>query len=330
MPETFGIKGADWDWQDGGTVAVSVEAKVALHDLTGFEGRCDAVLFSKDPAFIPPTQKAALAKFRRAALGLPDEPEDGGEFDLVVVGGGIAGTSTALSAARHGLRVALVQDRPVLGGNGSSEVRVWPEGKTQQKPYPHIGDIVEELVPAKYPGAGNAKNGAVYDDGRKLDVVKNEPRITVLTGQRVYAVAVRSGRIQSVDAQDIRSARRVRLRAKLFADCALSSRREGSRRLRCARRLATARQPRQVRRCHRAKRDRRKVIDARPDQARAGRKGIPVPRQVPLHRKRKGRGRLSRGWLARHRPHRRRADRAGALIRDGRTVAPARWPAHFV
>ena len=73
-----------------------MEAKVALHDLTGFEGRCDAVLFSKDPAFIPPTEKAALAKFRRAALGLPDEPEDGGEFDLVVVGGGIAGTSTAL------------------------------------------------------------------------------------------------------------------------------------------------------------------------------------------------------------------------------------------
>ena len=73
---------------------------------------------------------------------MPEEPEDGGEFDLVVVGGGIAGTSAALSAARNGLRVALVQDRPVLGGNGSSEVRVWPEGNTRQKPYPHIGEIV--------------------------------------------------------------------------------------------------------------------------------------------------------------------------------------------
>ena len=45
---------------------------------------------------VPVKDAVTTAKFRRAALGLPDEPEDGGEFDLVVVGGGIAGTSTAL------------------------------------------------------------------------------------------------------------------------------------------------------------------------------------------------------------------------------------------
>jgi len=143
LAETFGTEGEAWHWQDGGSVDVGVEATVALHDLTGFEGRCDAVLFSKDAAFVPPNELAALTKFRRSALGLPEEPEDGGSFDLVVVGGGIAGTSAALSAGRNGLKVALVQDRPVLGGNGSSEVRVWPEGKTRQEPFPHIGDIVE-------------------------------------------------------------------------------------------------------------------------------------------------------------------------------------------
>ena len=219
LAETFGTEGAEWHWQDGGTVEVGAEATVALHDLTGFEGRCDAVLFCRDAAFVPPNDPATLARFRRATLGLPEEPEDGGQFDLVVVGGGIAGTSAAVSAARNGLRVALVQDRPVLGGNGSSEVRVWPEGQTRQQPYPHIGDIVEELVPAKRPGTGNAKGGAIYEDQRKLDIVRAEPRITLLTEQRVYAVAARDGRIQSVDAQHIRTARRVRLRAAFFADC---------------------------------------------------------------------------------------------------------------
>ncbi len=137
LAETFGTKGAEWHWQDGGTVEVGAVAKVALHDLTGFEGRCDAVLFSKDVAFTPPNDLKTLAAFRHAALALPAQPENGGTFDLVVVGGGIAGTSAAVSAARNGLTVALVQDRPVLGGNGSSEVRVWPEGHTRQKPFTH-------------------------------------------------------------------------------------------------------------------------------------------------------------------------------------------------
>jgi hypothetical protein len=216
---TFGTKGDAWDWQDGGTVELGSEAKVGLHDLTGFEGRCDAILFSKDAAFIPPNDLPTLTQFRRARLGLPEEPEAGGDFDLVVVGGGIAGTSAALSAARNGLRVALVQDRPVLGGNGSSEVRVWPEGKTRQKPYIHIGEIVEELVPQRTATSGNARGGAIYADERKLDVVRAEPRITLLTEQHVNSVEVREGRIRAVVAQHTRTARRLRLTAKFFADC---------------------------------------------------------------------------------------------------------------
>jgi hypothetical protein len=219
LATTFGTEGADWHWQDGGLVDVAGETRVALHDLTGFEGRCDAVLFCKDTGFNPPNEPAALTKFRRNALGLPAEPEDGGEYDLVVVGGGIAGTTTALSAARNGLKVALVQDRPVLGGNGSSEVRVWPEGHTNQKPYPHIGDIVDELVPPNSAGSGNAKGAAVYNDARKLNLVQAEPRITLLTEQRVCAAETKECIIRSVTAQHTHTARRIRLRGKFFADC---------------------------------------------------------------------------------------------------------------
>lgn len=219
LGQTFGTEGADWHWQNGGTVELGPEARVALHDLTGFEGRCDAVLFSKDPGFVPPNELAALTRFRRALLGLPEEPEEGGDYDFVIAGGGIAGCCAALSAARNGLKVALVQDRPVLGGNGSSEVRVWPQGHTNQKPYPHIGDIVDELVPEKLPGSGNAKNGAIYGDARKANVVHAEPRITLLTEQRVFAVEMEGVRIKSVVAQHTRTGRRLRLRAKFFADC---------------------------------------------------------------------------------------------------------------
>ncbi|HTL74492.1 MAG TPA: FAD-dependent oxidoreductase [bacterium] len=220
LKETFGTKSAVWHWHDGGVVTVGEKATVALHDLTGFEGRCEAILFCKDTAFKPTNQLAALTKFRRALLGLPEHPDEGGEFDLVVVGGGLAGTCAALSAARNGLRVALVQDRPVLGGNCSSEVRVWAEGHTKQPPYPHIGEIVDEICPQNPPsGNKNAKGSDLYDDTRKIAAVHAEPRITLLAEQRAVAVETTERRISAVIAQHTRTARQVRLRAKFFADC---------------------------------------------------------------------------------------------------------------
>lgn len=219
LAETFGTKGADWHWHDGGTVQVDREARVALHDLTGFEGRCDAIVFSRDMQFTPPNADPEMTAFRRKLLQLQGPPDDGGSFDLVVVGGGVAGTCTAVSAARNGLTVALIQDRPVLGGNASSEVRVWPEGHTRQKPYRHIGEIVEEVCPPKRPGTGNAKGSAVYDDERKMRVVRAEPRITLMIEQRVNAVECKDQAIVAVTAQHIRTARRVRVRGRLFADC---------------------------------------------------------------------------------------------------------------
>ncbi|MEI7911100.1 MAG: FAD-dependent oxidoreductase [Verrucomicrobiota bacterium] len=216
---TFGCEGSTWHWQDGGAVDVGVQATVALHDLTGFEGRCDALLFAKDAALRPPNDLAGLAQLRNNLLDLPAAPDDGGAFDLVVVGGGVAGTAAAVSAARNGLTVALVQDRPLLGGNASSEVRVWPEGHTRQQPFPCIGDIVEEICPPKSGNSGNAKGAAIYDDERKLRVVRAEPRIKLFLEHRVNAAETQDHHIISVTAQNIRSARRVKISARLFADC---------------------------------------------------------------------------------------------------------------
>ena len=54
----------------------------------------------------------------------PDPVDYDSSYDVLVIGGGVAGVCAAIAAARHGCSVALVQDRPVLGGNSSSEVRV--------------------------------------------------------------------------------------------------------------------------------------------------------------------------------------------------------------
>jgi hypothetical protein len=220
LTTTFGTEGAEWHWQDGGQVELPAgKVPVALHDLTGFEGRCDAILLARDPKFTPPNREPAMGAFRRACLGLPEQPEPAGEFDFVVTGGGIAGTCAALTAARLGLKTALVQDRPVLGGNNSSEVRVWLQGARNEEPWPNVGNVVAELEQDRHAHYGPANTADLYEDEKKLAVVRAEKNITLLLEHRVNAVEAAGGRIRAVIAQSTTSGRRLRIGGRWFADC---------------------------------------------------------------------------------------------------------------
>ncbi|MFS8617641.1 MAG: FAD-dependent oxidoreductase, partial [Solitalea sp.] len=112
------------------------------------------------------------------------------QADLVVIGGGLAGTCCAIAAAREGLRVILAQDRPVLGGNASSEIRLWILGATS-----HLGNnnrwaresgiVGEILVENMY---RNPEGNALILDTILLEKVKQEQNITLLLNTAVYGV----------------------------------------------------------------------------------------------------------------------------------------------
>ena len=211
LPATFGTENAAWHWQGGGTVKVpNGRTVIALHDLTGFAGRCDAILLSKDPAFTPPQ-----GRYEPAAPVI----EDAGEYDLVVAGGGIAGICAAVAGAREGLKVAFIQDRPVLGGNNSGEVRVWLAGARNQAPYTAIGNVVLELEQLRSAHYGPDNTADLYEDARKEALVRAETNITLVLGGRVNGAEMDNGRIKAVIAQDTRTGKRTRWRGKLFADC---------------------------------------------------------------------------------------------------------------
>jgi hypothetical protein len=217
LAPTFGTEGADWAWQDGGAVEITkFEAALALHDLTGFNGRADAIYFSKDDA-APPAEKGALAKWRMQALGLPEKPEDAGTFDLVVCGGGYGGMGAAISGARMGLKVALIQNRPVLGGNGSSEVRVWAMGGIRRGLYPNIGEIVEEFQDQAKMSPGTEEE---FGDAKKEQIVRAEKNLSLFLNNHVYAVemAEPSKHIGAVIALDTRTNQRRKFSGKLFVD----------------------------------------------------------------------------------------------------------------
>ncbi len=217
LPETFGTRSAEWFWQRGGTVKLEAGLhKIRLHDLTGFEGRCDAIWLTTESDTSPPNEKQALSDWRKKELGLPDKPIDAGQFDLVVVGGGYAGLGAAISAARMGIKVALIQNRPVLGGNGSSEVRVWAQGLIRRGEYPHIGEIIAELSDHATKSPGTYEE---FEDAKKERIVRAEKNITLFLNHHAYQVDKSGDRIEAVYAFDTRTSQVRRFKAPLFADC---------------------------------------------------------------------------------------------------------------
>ncbi len=123
----FGANGEDWSWECAGVVELDAgDVILSLRDLTGFNGRCDALYFGPEGVTPPNEVNEESRRWRRRLRGLQESPEDTGEWDVVVIGGGIAGCAAALAAARLGQTVAVIQDRPVLGGNASTEIGLSP------------------------------------------------------------------------------------------------------------------------------------------------------------------------------------------------------------
>lgn len=216
LKETFGTKSAEWFWHDGGTIQVSKKnVAVALHDLTGFDGRCDAILFTKDGK-APPNDSGILPQWRRQLLGLNEKPTEQGNYDLVIIGGGYSGMGAALSAARMGCKVALIQNRPVLGGNGSSEVRVWSQGLIRRGKYPRIGEIVEEFSDKAKKSPGTYEE---FGDALKEKIVRVEENIDLFLNHHAYKVDTDRNQITGVYAFDTRTSEHKRFSGRLYADC---------------------------------------------------------------------------------------------------------------
>lgn len=212
----LGIIGNQWIWQYAGQYqATEKNIHIVLHDLKGFDGRCDAIYFTTRKDDIPPSDMAALNNFRRAKLGLLAPPKTE-SYDLVVIGAGIAGMSTAVSAARLGCKVALINDRPVVGGNNSSEIRVHLGGAIEIGKYPELGGLQKEFGPVK---EGNAQPAGNYEDHKKMEWLQAETNVSLFLNYRAFSVKKEEDRIISITACHIESGEEIEFYGRLFADC---------------------------------------------------------------------------------------------------------------
>ncbi|MDX1638582.1 MAG: FAD-dependent oxidoreductase [Balneolaceae bacterium] len=200
-----------WGWRSAGQVEVtSRQVLVELEDLTGFDGRCDAIYFSRDPNDMPPNEGETLQQWRREKHGLSESPQKELEFDLVIAGGGIAGCAAALAADSMGRKVALIQDRPVLGGNASSEIRVHTLGLKGKR-----DDILSKLDTPHYDNGSPEAKKAEEKRHRNMEAAEN---VNLFLGHSVYDVHAEGNKIRSVDAIELETGIRRRFSAPVFID----------------------------------------------------------------------------------------------------------------
>lgn len=221
VEHVFGASGRPgWQWEDGGTLELPAQCELRLHDLVGQYGRCDALVLCNDPRWTPPADRKTLDRLRSELGGVSRVVDRMPQHDVVVVGGGLAGCMTAVTAARLGVRTALIQDRPVLGGNASVEILVPPVGAW---PHPNIGPLdpretglLEEI---RTPGRQTIDEAKVYSS-RLARLVRGEKGLDLYLNVHATGVVMQGpSTIAEVEAVDVLRGRRMRFPGRIFVDC---------------------------------------------------------------------------------------------------------------
>jgi len=137
------------------------------------------------------------------------------DTDFCVVGGGMAGICAAVAAARHGAKTVLVQDRPMLGGNASSEIRMWICGA--------VGTNVKETGILEELQLENMRYNPSLQyniwDHILINFVQRQPNLKLLLNCTCDGVETDGSRIKAVKAWQLTTEKRFTINAKYFADC---------------------------------------------------------------------------------------------------------------
>lgn len=211
LHNSLGVE-AGWNWEYAGNIKLSRgDAQLSLHDMTGFEGRCDAIYLTLSDKEQIPNEADALKEWRVQQQAIAAKPDRELRYDLVVVGGGLAGCAASIAAAEQGMKVALVHDRPVLGGNASSEVRVHTLGI-----YGNFKRILKMIDTEHYP---NGSAEALDDEKKRHRNMESYENIDIFFNFRAFHSNTKKQKITSVDARHTSTGEFARFHAPLFVDC---------------------------------------------------------------------------------------------------------------
>ena len=141
------------------------------------------------------------------------------EYDVVVIGGGMAGICAALASARHGARTALVHDRHVLGGNASSEIRMHICGASENLAKPELEEsgILHEIM-LDNKSRNDYFNYSIWDMVL-FTAVKSQPHLTVYLSTAMEDCRMEGNEIREIDAYQLTTETHWQIRGNIFIDC---------------------------------------------------------------------------------------------------------------
>ena len=206
-----------WIWEIAGDHELEEgPCTLALHDLTGYFGRCASILLTTDRDYVPPREVERIHRERARIRGLDTEIRFGGDFDVIVAGGGVAGVPAAIASAREGAKTLLIQDRPMPGGNGSPEVGITFDGASAEHIFSRETGIAEEIRRLR-----DADPEYYGDWSRAMEkLIAAEKNLQVLYNGHVYDAEMKDDSvIGGVRVMDIRTLERSRFTARVFLDC---------------------------------------------------------------------------------------------------------------
>lgn len=208
-----GMPNHNWYWEIAGDVKLEAgEHIISAIDKSGWLGRFSAVVITNDMDFTPTPEVERLLKQRAECKKISLLPTEREKFDLVIVGAGPGGFAAAISAARNGLKTALISGRPAVGGNASDEGTINMDGASAHHFGMHETGIANEIKATK------EHFGCSVQKAMEM-LLSAENNLTVYTNELCIDAETKNGKIISVTTVNTETLERFIYTADLFADC---------------------------------------------------------------------------------------------------------------